>query len=161
MIADALVALNPVNESSPPPLQGELIPLNPAAYLVRWREQFDDVLVYSRSPRTRAAYSSHWRHFSRLCASHGLDPLPAEVPTVIAYVLDCAGECSTSTLTARLAAISEKHSDAESNPTTHPKLKEAETLAGICGNHHAVVVRQASVPSSPARSHSSGAHRSQ
>lgn len=85
----------------------------------------------SKSAATRKAYQADARDFSAWCQRHGLDPLPATVDTVAAYLASLATSgLKSSTITRRVAAISYLHriSGIES-PTASEAIKAL--LAGI------------------------------
>jgi len=111
----------------------QLIPLNEEARALTLFQNFEEMRAHARAESTRRVYAVHWNHFQAFCRSQGFAPMPAAWQTVVAYALDCAGKVSISTLNARLAAIAQRHSDAENNPTAHPQVKEV--LKGIRRKH--------------------------
>lgn len=58
---------------------------------------------------TRAAYRSDWAHFTAWCDEHSASPLPADVPTVAAYLAECTDTFKLSTIERRLVSISKAH----------------------------------------------------
>ena len=65
-----------------------------------------DFVTASKSAATRRAYQSDARDFSAWCSRHGVEPLPASVDTVAAYLAALATSgLKASTITRRCAAI--------------------------------------------------------
>jgi integrase len=122
----------PPPDASDTATDAALVPVNPAAQALQWQREYTDMLENSRAKSTRRVYRSHWRHFEQFCEPHGREALPATSETVIAYVLDCAGKCSTSTLSARLAAIAERHTG-YANPCADQRVREL--LKGVRREH--------------------------
>jgi integrase len=121
-----LTPLNTINETA-------LVPLDGAARAAHFQAAYEDMRENARATSTRRVYEVHWKHFTGFCRRERLSALPAAWQTVVAYALDCAGQCSMSTLTARLAAIAQRHADTENNPAAHPQVKEV--LKGIRRKH--------------------------
>lgn len=68
----------------------------------------------ARAENTRRAYAADWADFSAWCQdAGGVDALPAEPATVANYLTAKAGELRVSTLARRLAAIRDKHLEAD------------------------------------------------
>jgi site-specific recombinase XerD len=85
----------------------------------------------SRSPATRRAYAHDWQDFTIWCASHAVDHLPATSATVAAYIAGLAKQRRTmSTITRRLAAISQAHQLAGHPTPTHDE-RVRTVLKGI------------------------------
>lgn len=70
------------------------------------------VYAASVSDQTRADYMRRWRRFEEWCDDNGLDALPAESTTVMAYLTERRTSASLSTLRGVLAAISRIHFEA-------------------------------------------------
>lgn len=96
--------------------------------------EFEQLLEQSRElaktaipENTVKAYSSDFKIFVAWCNSHGLESLPATVPTVAAYVAQCKQRRLTmSTLSRYLTVISKTHElGGFSNPTKDPMVTEA------------------------------------
>jgi integrase len=66
-----------------------LIPAREAGREIALPEQLiakaKDYAVHARAARTRKRYKECWRDFERWCETHGREPLPASVETVVAY----------------------------------------------------------------------------
>lgn len=70
----------------------------------------DRYLAAEKSAATRRAYLSDARDFAAWCVAHGLDPLPASIGTVAAYLAQLADRgLKASTITRRTAAIGYAH----------------------------------------------------
>src|SRR5690348_6164897 len=80
-------------------------------------------LEASRAQNTRRAYAWDVGSFELWCAWYGLDPLPAEPRTVVAYLTACdeAG-AAVATLRRRAVAISKAHQAAGHPSPTHHEL---------------------------------------
>ncbi len=64
----------------------------------------------AKSPATRRAYQSDWRHFEAWCAARGAVALPASIETCAAYLATLADlGLKVSTITRRVAAIGYAH----------------------------------------------------
>ncbi|OSI79409.1 tyrosine-type recombinase/integrase [Bradyrhizobium canariense] len=59
----------------------------------------------AQAENTRTAYASDWAIFEAWCAAHGVQSLPADPGTVLAFLVDTAGTLTVSTQRRRLAAI--------------------------------------------------------
>jgi len=68
-----------------------------------------------RSANTVAAYRCDWNDFTTWCRAQSFEALPAEPPTVALYITDLAECCKPSTITRRLATISQAHQQATSS----------------------------------------------
>ena len=86
-----------------------------------------DAMRQSKAPRTRAAYACDWRQFTRWCAEHQQVPLPASVPTVVAYLSYQASiGRKTTTMGRHLISISLAHKSAGfDSPTATVPVREA------------------------------------
>jgi site-specific recombinase XerD len=63
----------------------------------------------AKAPNTLRAYRADWADFTAWCQRHGRDALPATGETVALYLSDLASAAKVSTLTRRMAAISQAH----------------------------------------------------
>lgn len=97
----------------------------------------------ARSPNTRRAYESAWRHWNAWCRLHGFQALPADPLTVAAYLTERAKEGrSVSTLDTARAAIRCAHRDAgRTDPTASPGVDLV--LKGLKRRRGSVPTRQA------------------
>jgi site-specific recombinase XerD len=90
-----------------------------------------DFAKASKSQATLKAYQADFRDFSAWCSRHGLEPLPASVAAVAAYLAAIARTgLRASTITRRTAAIRFMHRAAGLEPPTNTEAVKA-TLAGI------------------------------
>src|SRR5207249_1425099 len=79
---------------------------------------------------TLSAYRADWKDFTTWCARRNLESLPATPATVTLYITDLAERCKPSTITRRLATISQAHQQAgHATPTTTPIVRDV--LQGI------------------------------
>lgn len=84
----------------------------------------------SLAPRTLEAYRFDWADFARWCAACGRSALPADGPTVAAYVDDHVGHLRVGTLQRRVAAIRAAHLAAGlAVPSDAPEVTAAMTRA--------------------------------
>ena len=94
---------------------------------------FDEARDYVRqakSANTVRAYRSDWAHFAKWCAAQGREALPASVEAVVLYLTELARTHRVSTLTRRLAALSQAHQLAGfESPATSPPVRTL--MAGI------------------------------
>jgi site-specific recombinase XerD len=95
-------------------------------------------IAASKSPATRRAYASDWRHFAAWCDEHGLPSLPATQDTVTLYIAAMADPpkgkkvFKASTITRRLSSINTAHKAVGlDSPAKMDKVLVAETLHGI------------------------------
>ena len=63
----------------------------------------------AKASNTRRAYRSDWQAFEAWCAGKGVNAMPAAADTVLAYLIDHAGQLKVATLSRRLSAIREAH----------------------------------------------------
>jgi hypothetical protein len=85
----------------------------------------------SKSAATRRAYQTDAADFAAWCERHGVEPLPATVDTVAAYVASLATSgLKASTITRRCAGIRYMHRMAGLEPPTSSEAIKA-VLAGI------------------------------
>lgn len=107
------------------PSQGAVVSLNEA------ESAASDFAKASKAPATLRAYRSDARDFTAWCARHGLEPMPARVETVAAYLASLARSgLKASTITRRRAAIAYMHRAAGLEPPTTSEAAKA-VLAGI------------------------------
>jgi site-specific recombinase XerD len=102
-----------------------------------------DFAKASKSAATILAYRSDARDFSAWCARHGVEPLPAGVDTVAAYLASLATSgAKSSTITRRRAAIAFIHRAAGFEAPTGSEIVKA-VLAGIRRSGRTAVTRKA------------------
>jgi site-specific recombinase XerD len=78
--------------------------------------------------QTKKAYRSDWEDFTRWCADHQSDPLPASPTTVALYLTDRAQTLKVSSLRRRQTSISQAHKLARlPSPTTSPEVRQVMT----------------------------------
>src|SRR3954447_18949491 len=68
-----------------------------------------DHVRQAKSASTLRAYRADWRHFEGWCLDRSREALPASAETVALYMTELARTHRVSTLTRRLAALSEAH----------------------------------------------------
>src|ERR1044071_5256512 len=101
-----------------------------AAELGATAERARDYRAKAKAANTLAAYRSDWNDFTAWCISRSLESLPAEPATVALYITDLAERCKPSTITRRLATISQAHQQAgHATPTSAPLVRDV--LQGI------------------------------
>lgn len=84
-----------------------------------------EYLEAARSDNTKKTYAAAWTDFETFCVNHRLEPLPAAVPTVAAYVIFLAEAQRVSTLRVKLAAISDRHRRAAlPDPTLDGRVRD-------------------------------------
>jgi integrase len=86
-----------------PSSERDLIPLADATDRAR------AYAAQAKSANTRRAYQSDWREFTAWCELHGITYLPATPATIVLYLTDQAERVKVSTLTRRIATISQAH----------------------------------------------------
>jgi site-specific recombinase XerD len=97
----------------------------------------------SKSAATRRAYQTDAADFAAWCERHGLEPLPATVDTVAAYLASLARSgLKASTITRRCAGIRYMHRMAGLEPPTSSEAIKA-VLAGIRRSIGTSVTRKA------------------
>src|SRR5581483_2438287 len=90
-----------------------------AAELSVTAERARDYRSKAKAANTLAAYRSDWNDFTTWCRTHTREGLPAEPATVALYITDLAERCKPSTITRRLATISQAHQQAgHATPTS-------------------------------------------
>ncbi|HEV8412065.1 MAG TPA: site-specific integrase [Bryobacteraceae bacterium] len=85
---------------------------------------------HSKSENTLRAYDTGWKDFCQWCESHSQQALPASPEAVSAYIADCASRLKVSSISQRLAAITEAHRAANLAPPTSASAVR-NTLRGI------------------------------
>jgi integrase len=84
----------------------------------------------SKADSTKRAYSSDWADYRTWCESHGIIALPSAPGAVVLYLGERAATCKVSTLTRRVAAISQAHQFAgHQSPTRDVQVRAV--MAGI------------------------------
>ena len=80
------------------------------AEIIELAERASDYARASKSPNTRKAYASDWRHFAEWCRAREIEPMPADpIGAVLAYLTAHASVLKVNTLQRRLVAIRECH----------------------------------------------------
>ena len=93
-------------------------------------ERCRDYLRAAVAGSTAKAYRSDWRHFAVWCHAHGLESLPAAPETVAVYLSALSETHKPSTLSRRVAAISQNHQAVGYEPPTRAAVVR-KALAGI------------------------------
>jgi site-specific recombinase XerD len=111
----------------------ELITSDPAAIAAQIQATADRATDYrakAKAANTLAAYRADWNDFTTWCTRRNLEFLPATPATVTLYITDLAERCKPSTITRRLATISQAHQQAgHPTPTSAPVVRDV--LQGI------------------------------
>jgi hypothetical protein len=77
-------------------------------------------MAAGQADATTRAYRSDFGHFTRWCADHQRNPLPAAPDTVVLYITDLSDHAKTSTILRRITAISKAPQAAgHDTPTQH------------------------------------------
>jgi hypothetical protein len=86
-----------------------------------------EAIRHSKAQGTRDAYARDWRQFTRWCREHKQIPLPATVPTIVAYLSYLASlKRRPTTMGRRLVSISLAHKTAGfDSPVASIALREA------------------------------------
>jgi site-specific recombinase XerD len=101
-----------------------------AAEMAATADRAKDYRAKAKAANTLAAYRSDWNNFTAWCTNGTLESLPATPATVALYITDLAERCKPSTITRRLAAISQAHQQAgHAAPTSAPVVRDV--LQGI------------------------------
>lgn len=87
-------------------------------------------LEVAKSSNTLRAYRADWADFSRWCAAHNREPLPASTETVILYLTGLSNTAKVTTLARRLSAIGRAHQIADCDSPTRTAVVR-DVLAGI------------------------------
>jgi integrase len=96
------------------------------------RAQAHAYIASAKSPATRRAYQSDWRHFESWCTERKLIALPAVPATVALYLAEMARHFKAATLARRLAAVNKVHEAAgHPGPAVASNFAVSETLKGI------------------------------
>jgi site-specific recombinase XerD len=99
-------------------------------YLRTVANRASEYIRRSKATNTVKAYQSDWNHFKDWCERHGRTALPANPETVTLYLSDLAEDYKPSTLTRRIASISQVHRAAgHETPTRDGNVRMV--LAGI------------------------------
>jgi site-specific recombinase XerD len=93
-------------------------------------ERARDYRANAKAANTVAAYRSDWNDFTTWCCARNFESLPAEPATVALYITDLAERCKPSTITRRLATISQAHQQAD-HPTPTSARVVRDVLQGI------------------------------
>ena len=102
--------------------------------LIRRARQYAEA---AKSPNTRLAYESDWRHFEDWCQMRRREPLPASPETLSLYLAFHSRTLRPSTLQRRMATISRTHRAAGAvSPTGDAAVRDV--LAGILRERAAV-----------------------
>ena len=99
----------------------------PSVAIARYVEMGKDAMRESKSKRTRGAYASDWKMFSRWCERHHERALPASAATVVAYLsfMAEAGR-KIATMSRALVSINLAHQAAEcESPVGSLPVREA------------------------------------
>src|SRR5262245_53497735 len=111
----------------------DLISSDPAALAAEVQataERARDYRAKAKAANTLAAYRSDWNDFTTWCRTHLRESLPAEPSRVALYITDLAERCKPSTITRRLATISQAHQQAgHATRTSAPIVRDV--LQGI------------------------------
>jgi integrase len=89
-----------------------------------------DYISNSKADNTKRSYSSDWADFTAYCLQHGVNPLPADLPTIIDYLTDLARTAKVSTINRRATSISQAHQAKGYQSPTH-SLPVRALLRGI------------------------------
>ena len=101
-----------------------------AAQIQATADRARDYRAKAKAANTVAAYRSDWNDFTTWCRARGFEALPAEPATIALYITDLAERCKPSTITRRLATISQAHQQAgHATPTSVPVVRDV--LQGI------------------------------
>lgn len=100
----------------------------PAAPLTTPLDKLTALVEETTPTNTKRAYAADWQHFMKWCADHQLQALPADIQTVVAYLLDCAETYKLATIQRRLSSIGKAHRvahqpDPTKNETIHLTMK--------------------------------------
>lgn len=127
-------ALQPLESFDAPPALAEKI------------EGARKYLAKALSENTLRAYRADLRCFKRWCDAHQVEPLPADSPTVIAYISDMADNgYSASTIQRRLTTIRKVHRAAKLDDPTDAEHVTA-TWKGIRNSDHVKVAQEGKAP---------------
>jgi site-specific recombinase XerD len=105
-------------------------PAQVAAEIQATADRATDYRAKAKAANTLAAYRSDWNDFTTWCTRRNRESLPATPATVALYITDLAERCKPSTITRRLATISQAHQQAgHATPTIAPIVRDV--LQGI------------------------------
>ena len=96
----------------------------------------------AKASNTRRAYRSDWQAFEAWCAGKGVVAMPTAADTVLAYLIDHAGQLKVATLSRRLSAIREAHLYA-GHPLDTSGVAFRDVWRGIRRTHAAPQVQKA------------------
>ena len=132
-----------MTHASPPRSARDSRQIGASSVVVSLEEAAGDYARASKSAATRRAYQADAADFTAWCERHGLEPLPASVNTVAAYLAGLAkAGLKASTITRRAAGIRYMHRMAGSeSPTSSEAIKAV--LAGIRRSIGTAVTRKA------------------
>ena len=124
----------------------ETVPALQSEPLARYLGPARRYAALAKSPHTLKAYASDWSDFERFCRRSGQGSLPAAPETVALYLTYLIDEQKrkASTLTRRLAAISQVH-QAAALPTPTGESVVRSVMAGIRRVHGTEQVAKAAV----------------
>jgi site-specific recombinase XerD len=124
-------------------LQAVTIPASLLPAIQSLEEAAGDFARGSKSVATRRAYQADAADFTAWCRPHGLEPLPASVSTIAAYLAGLAQSgLKASTITRRCAGIRYMHRMAGFEPPTNSEAIKA-VLSGIKRSVGTAVTRKA------------------
>lgn len=114
----------------------------PPAHLARLADRAREYVDAARSPNTRRAYASDWKHFAAWCRRQALPLLPPNPQVVALYITACASGAalpggaasSVSTIERRLSALAWNYSQ-RGEPLDRADRHIATVLAGIRNTH--------------------------
>jgi site-specific recombinase XerD len=92
--------------------------------------QVREYIRASKAGSTLRGYQSDWREFCAWCEARGLEPMPAGVEAVAAYIAECAGHLKPGSIQRRLNAIAEAHKAMALDSPTHAAIVR-NTMNGI------------------------------
>lgn len=93
-------------------------------------DEAKDYIANSKADNTKRSYSSDWADFSAYCLTNRVQPLPADLPTIIDYLTELARTAKVSTINRRATAISQAHQAKGYQSPTH-SLPVRALLRGI------------------------------
>lgn len=93
--------------------------------LATLRQEAEDHAGEAQSAATIRAYRFDWSCFTKWCAEHGFESLPAEPETVALYITDLAKRRKTATVSRRLTTITLAHAEqGHPSPVTHKIVQQ-------------------------------------
>ena len=112
------------------------------ALVAEMAEKAADYAEAAKASNTRRAYRSDWQAFEAWCAGKGVIAMPTAADTVLAYLIDHAGQLKVATLSRRLSAIREAHFYA-GHPLDTSGVAFRDVWRGIRRTHAAPQVQKA------------------